>query len=140
MSKRKRENAYRNDVFASWRHDENYKCKNEDSRKTKSFVAIPHSLLMNNNFMSLSPKSKVLYMYMMDYANGQKYFEFPHSIYSQIMTNQGFIDCRKQLVEQGFIEEVSNGRYVRKPNKYMFSSKWKKIDIEPKEKKHKFSQ
>lgn len=138
MSKRKVENAYRNDVFASWRHDENYKCKTEDSRKAKSFVAIPHTLLMNNNFQRLSPSAKELYIYMMDYANSLKEFEFPHSIYIKLMSNQGFINSRKQLFEHGFIEEIANGRFTREANKYMFSTKWKKIEIKEKEKKHKF--
>ena len=135
---KKREKAYRNDVFASWRHDENYKCKNEEAGKAKSFVAIPHTLLMNNNFKSLSPSAKELYIYMMDYANSLKEFEFPHSIYQKLMSNQGFRNCRKQLFEHGFIEEIANGRFTREANKYMVSTKWKNIEIKEKEKKHKF--
>lgn len=129
---------YRNDVFASWRHDENYKCKNENSKKAKSFVALPHSLLMNDNFKSLSPGAKLLYIYMMDYANSQKYFTFPHSIYENLMSNQGFYNSRNLLIKQGFIEEVTNGRFTREANQYKFSTEWKKLDIVPKRKKHKF--
>lgn len=119
-------------VFASWRHDSNYTSKNG---KINSFVALPHTLLMNQNFIKLKPISKVIYTYMSDYANGLQNFTFPKSIYEKITSKQTFQNSKKELEEFGFIEVIGFGKNTRTKNEYKFSDKWKSITLPEKKKR-----
>lgn len=113
-----------NTPFEPWRYDEKY--KPEKGGKTKSFVALPHSLLMNKRYKKLKSSSQMIYTYMTDYANGGEYTKFPKSIYTEITTCQTFNNAIKELVENGFIEIAENGRFTRTENIYRFIDKWKK--------------
>lgn len=117
-------------VFASWRHDTGYKSKNN---KINSFIALPHTLLMNENFIRLKPTSKMIYIYMTDYANGLQYFTFPKSIYEKITTRQTFQNGKEELEKFGFIEVVGFGKNTRTENEYKFIDKWKTIKLPEKE-------
>ena len=57
-------------AFLPWCHDANYveRKKNGNFEKVKRFVALPRSLLKNINFQSLQPISKIIYIYMLDWA------------------------------------------------------------------------
>ena len=122
-------------VFATWKHDVNYKASRGE--KLNSFVGLPHSLLMNKNFLQLNPTSKLVYIYMLDYSNGEIETTFPQSIYSKITCKSSFENAKKELTKYGFIEEVANGRFTRTENIYKFSDKWKTLDIPPKRKNYK---
>lgn len=128
--KRDKENKMR--VFASWRHNEQYKSKNN---KINSFVALPHTLLMNENFIRLKQTTKVIYIYMTDYANGLQSFTFPKSIYEKITTKQTFQNAKDELEKLGFIEVVGFGKNTRTENEYKFIDKWKTIKLPEKEKR-----
>lgn len=136
MSKSKaRELAKKMKVFPPWRHNENYSVKNENSQKKKSFVPIPHTLLMNENFIRLKPSSKIIYIYMTDYANGEEYTIFPKSVYGKITSKQTFASSIKELTKFGFIETVVFGKSTRTENKYRFIDKWKTTKTAEKEKR-----
>ena len=136
MSKRKRKmEENKMIVFANWRHDSEYTSK---GNKAKSFVALPHTLLMNENFIRLRPTSKMIYIYMTDYANGLQYFTFPKSIYEKITTKQTFQNAKKELIEHGFIEVIGYGKNTIDMNQYKFIDKWKTIILPPKNKRETF--
>lgn len=84
------------EVFAYWRCDDNSNCK---KTKEKSFVALPHTLIMNQNFINLKDKTKMIYIYMSDYSNGLQTFNFPASVYEKIVSRQGFQNALKELLE-----------------------------------------
>ena len=130
MGRKKNKNENKLKVFADWRHDKNYK-----GNKVKSFVALPHSLLMNETFKRLRPSSKIIYMYMTDYSNGLQDFIFPKSIYEKITTKRTFENARKELEKYGFIEVTVFGKNTRTENQYRFISKWKTIILPKKEKR-----
>lgn len=113
-----------NIVFAPWRHDEKY--KPEKGKKAKCFVALPHSLLMNNRYINLKASTQKIYTYMTSYANGGEYTKFPKSIYTKITTTQTFNTAIKELIENGFIEIEVHGKNTRTENLYRFIDKWKK--------------
>ena len=111
-------------IYASYRDDKEYYEKQHIKR---TFMALPHSLLMNKNFLALRYSSKIIYMYMTDYSKGNKSFKFPYSIYSKITTKATFETSKNELIKYGFIEEVANGKNTRTANIYEFSSRWKDI-------------
>jgi len=119
-------------IYADYRDDKEYY---ERNKIKQSFVGLPHSLLMNGNFLRLSDKAQLLYIYMTDYANGEIYFTFPHSVYSKLMCNEAFRKMKKELITYGFIEEVENGKFTRTENKYKFIGKWKDTKREEKKKR-----
>lgn len=112
-------------VFTSWRHNENYQMLGENKKKKMSFAPMPHTLLMNENFIRLSDSSKKIYLYMTDYANGQETTTFPRSIYERITTKQTFSKSIKQLNDYGFIEIIGFGKNTRTENIYKFIGDWK---------------
>ena len=122
-------------VFAKWRHNENYQMLGENKKKKLSFVPIPHTLLMNENFIRLKDSSKKIYLYMTDYANGQEITTFPKSIYEKITTKETFSNAIKELVEYGFIEIIGFGKNTRTANIYKFIDKWKYIKLPEKQKR-----
>ena len=120
-------------VFAKWRHDENYKPKDP---KSKSFAPTTHTMLMNDNYINLKPTTKIIYLYMTDFANGLQETTFPYSIYKHITTIETFKRAKKELIDKGFIEEIKNGRFTRTENVYKFIDKWKTLK-QPKKQKRK---
>ena len=98
----------------------NYKLKD----KNKKFVQIFHNQLCNNYFLKLSSNSKILYIYMLDYSNGNIETEFPHRIYKQLMTTPTFNKCIEELENNGFIEIKKRGKFNHKPNVYKFTDNW----------------
>ena len=98
-------------------------------------ISIPHSLLINGNFMLLKPMSKIIYLYMLDYSFGSKTTCFPKSEYTQITNCEGFANAIKELCEKGFIEVKDSRKGL--PNLYEFSEKWKDIKTIYKSKREK---
>ena len=125
-------NANERSIYADYKDDKEYYKLNKIKA---SFCAITHSMLMNDNFMQLSEKAKILYFYMTDYANGQKTFTFPKSVYGKIMCNETFKQKKNELIAYGFIEEKANGKNTRTENIYEFTGKWKNIKRPTKKKR-----
>lgn len=92
--------------------------------KNKKFVQVYHNQLFNKNFMEMTDKSQMLYIRMLDYANGSQETSYPHRIYKTSMTTPTFLKCIKQLTDKGFLEVVEHGKFNHKPNKYKFIDKW----------------
>lgn len=98
----------------------------------KKFVPMYNSLLTNENFISLTPLAKSIYLYMRLYSYGKIEFDFPQRIYKTICSNGGFDKARNQLFENGFItyqyyegiNETTTGNYNTKKIKYRFSDRW----------------
>ena len=122
-------------VFTKWRHDENYQMLGENKKKKLSFVPMPHTLLMNENFIRLKDSSKKIYLYMTDYANGQETTTFPKSIYEKITTKATFSNAIKELVAYGFIEIIAFGKNTRTANIYKFIDDWKYKKLPEKQKR-----
>lgn len=95
--------------------------------KEKRFIRLGASLLRCEQFASLSSSAKVLYIYMLLNAGGQKKFEMPHSEYKSIMAKNTFLQARNELISSGFVTIAENNANLRKPNLFEFSSEWKKI-------------
>lgn len=107
---------------------------------------IYESMLMSPAFMDLSPRQRLLYVYMKaqyygkrkpgkDYPDapglqGDDLFYFPMStaekygIYSR-MNHMRFYGDIKSLETHGFIKTVASGRITRKKTIYQFSGDWK---------------
>lgn len=138
MKKKPRQNDY----YSSYDNSDNY-------------APVYDGLMKSEQFKALSPKAKHLYisclvrrnekkgqanLHMINKDNGidkgdsdylsaeRGYFTFPH----KCLKEYGFKpnDCYNRLfpalVESGFIEVVSCGKYARKENVYRLSAKWKK--------------
>lgn len=98
--------------------------KHNPKEGNEKFIQVYHDLLMNKNFMSMTPSSKLLYFYMLDYSLGNREFKFPYSIYSKITSRKTFQASIKELTEKGFIEVIVNGKNTRTPNVYKFINNW----------------
>lgn len=122
-------------VFTKWRHNENYKSTSETNKKKNSFAPMPHTLIMSEAFLNLSYSSKVIYLYMTDYANGLETTTFPKSIYEKITTKQTFSNSIQELTEAGFIETIVFGKSTRTENWYQFKEDWKYKTLTPKKKR-----
>lgn len=109
-----------------------YRCLSQNEHR---FVALPHSIINHCSFTSLKDKTKLLYLYMTDYSQGNQEFTYPRRIYKNLMCNETFDNAINELIEHGFIEIVSNGGLCNNENIYKFVSKWKTFIPEPKKKR-----
>lgn len=73
----------------------------------------------------LSANAFRLYIMMKSYAKGEVEFKYPHRIYKNIMSNQTFIEARKELIDKGYLEPFITKQFERKENIYRFSGKWR---------------
>ena len=139
MSKNKRDTIKKQNqqsIYQSYRTDVQYDKNQNNKRK---FTGISHSLMINKNFLALKHTSKIVYFYMLDYANGNQTFTFPKRIYSNVVCNSTFDSAKKQLIEYGFIEEVANGKNTRTASIYKFSEKWHNFKVNNKKRQTHFS-
>ena len=128
MQKTKKEKN-KTTVFLPWLHDEAYKIKDKNGnyQKVKRFVGLPHSLLQNKTFQSLTPNATKLYLYMLDWACGQQNITFTRALGLKLMSNKTFYRAIDELEQNGFIE-IERGNFNHTPNKYKFIEKWKLKD------------
>ncbi len=109
--------------------------KQEKSKKTNkqswkgeigdnSFVMIYSSLFTSKAYRDLKPISRDIYIGMVLYAKGNFITEYPYRIYKNICSKATFQTAIKDLVEHGFIEIISSGRFNHRPNNYSFCDKW----------------
>lgn len=111
MSKKKRT------PFASYENEKEYERK---------YIRITHSLLMNKNFLRLKPTSKMLYLYMRDWAYPSNEVTYSISNSGIIMSKNTFLGCIKELENAGFIETIWSNKFSHRPNVYRFINKWYK--------------
>lgn len=116
--------------IAKLKKQENAKRTNKQSWKGEigdnSFVMLYSSLYTSNAYRDLKPISKDIYIGMVLYAKGNFITEYPHRIYKNICSKSTFQISIKSLVEHGFIEVISSGKFNHSPNKYQFCDKWQK--------------
>ena len=110
----------KNAPFKSYEGD---KQKDKHIRKTAT-------MMLSDNYLSLSNSAKVVYDYMKLWACGETEFEYSQSRALMYMSNKTFVKARDELEEKGFIEYVATNQYAHIPNKYKFSDKWKKYKQE----------
>ena len=79
------------------------------------------SALYHENFLRLTASAKMLYIYMGLASRGKTEFEFPKSKYDKILSKDGFLKAKRQLINEGFLEEE---RYRTKATIYRLSNKW----------------
>ena len=94
-----------------------------DNEYQVNYMRITHLQLVCMN--ELTNSAFRLYIMMKDYAKSDTEFTYPHSIFKNIFSNQGFINARTELIEKGYLETFVSHKSVRKENKYRFSSKWR---------------
>lgn len=116
--------------IAKLKKQENAKRTNKQSWKGKigdtSFVMLYSSLYNSNAYRDLKPISKDIYIGMVLYAKGNYITEYPYRIYKNICSKATFQSAIKELVEHGFIEMISSGKFNHRPNEYKFCDKWQK--------------
>lgn len=90
-----------------------------------NFIFITKSMMDNENWLSLTSNSKILYMYMKLWAYGREQFQFAYTLAQNCIKNTKTIhNCINQLVEKGFIDIVSISRKVGYGTTYKFSDRW----------------
>lgn len=119
---------HNNNVFASWKHDATYKIKDKNGNfeKTKRFIGIPHSLLMNEKVKKMKPSTFKVYVYLLDFACDNQTITFSYSMAQNITTRPTFKNAIDELVKEGFLEIVQHGKFNKTPNVYKFIDDWKK--------------
>lgn len=97
----------------------------EGSKQKDKHIRLTKSMLDNENFKSLKPNSKILYIYMKLWACGKEEFDYSISLGSNIVSPATAISSTRELVQKGFIDRVyfSEGG-GHKPNRYKLSNKW----------------
>ena len=101
-----------------------YESANENSDYEVGYIRMLDLQLVCMN--ELSANAFRLYIMMKSYANGNVEFEFPHRIYKNLFCNETFKKTRQELIDYGYIEPFISCKDVIKPNRYRFSSKWRK--------------
>lgn len=102
-----------------------------EGKKTKEkHIRLTKSMLLDENYISLSYSSKVIYNYMKLWASGNIEFDYAKSLptISKISSESTTLKCIRELINKGFIERVyfsSGGGH--KSNRYKFSDNWKKF-------------
>lgn len=100
-----------------------YERSQDDNVYEKGYIRLVHIQLVCMN--DLSNSAFRLYIMMKSYAKGDTEFEYPHRLFKNILSKQGFINARKELIDKGFIEPFISHASCRQANKYKFSGKWR---------------
>jgi hypothetical protein len=91
----------------------------------KRYIRMGNTQMCSKMMMDLPASAFRVYCYMKLEAKGCKQFEFPYAKYRSYMSKHTFLDAKKKLIANGFIDEVQNNRNLRKANIYAFSDRWK---------------
>jgi len=79
------------------------------------------------NFLNLSDRAKMLYIYMRLWSNGKPTILFAAALARNFgMDSKTFRKSRDELVEHGFIEYLNShcAADMRQTGQYQFSSRW----------------
>lgn len=101
-------------------------------------AAVYASMMQSKAWHNLSNNARVLYLYMKLQLYGAKIKDHPETdfyfntamaqkTYGLYSNMAQFRKDRQQLIDNGFIDVVENGRFTRTKNVYRFSSRWKEI-------------
>lgn len=104
--------------FSPWQS-----CK--DNGIEERYIRLGNSQLLHPAMLSLSDRSRTIYIYMLLESGGNMQFTFPRSKIIKLMGIDTFMKARSELIEKGFIKEKQNNFNIRKPNIYEFSDAWK---------------
>ena len=88
------------------------------------YVSIAETMILHENFISLSSSAKTLYLYMKYWACGKEEITYASSLAEKYMTKPTFRKARDELVNKGFLKYVECGKFSRTPNIYKFISDW----------------
>ncbi len=93
--------------------------------KPDSFARVYRSLFEDERFKKLSPMARLIYIHMVMHSgvNPSK-FTYARGMYSKICSPDTFARAKRELKDNGFIEEVA--RYRSSPNIYELSAKWQR--------------
>lgn len=103
-----------------WKYDHKIDTATNDTK----YVTMYHSQLFHKKFTSMKSNSQLLYIRMLDYSNGKQITTYPYKIYKDLISKPTFLECRDELVKNGFIEIVECGKFNRRANKYKFIDDW----------------
>ena len=116
--------------IAKLKKQENSKRTNKQSWKGEigdnSFAMIYSSLYNSNAYRDLKPISKDIYIGIVCYSKGNYITEYPYRIYKTRCSKGAFQTAIKDLVEHGFIDIISSGKFNHRANEYRFCDKWHK--------------
>jgi len=88
------------------------------------YVSVTETMMLHDNFISLSSSATKLYLYMKYWSCGKEEITYSSSLAEKYMTKPTFIKARNELVDKGFIKYLECGRFSRTPNIYKFISDW----------------
>ena len=101
-----------------------YECNTSDLKD--NYCILTKSMLTNENYLSLTNSSKILYIYMKLWSIGNKTFQFSYNLATNIIKNRKTIyNSLNELEQKGFIEVISKSKQVGFGTKYCLSNKWK---------------
>lgn len=92
----------------------------------KKYTRLGDSLLTHEKVRELQPGAFKVYVYMTLMCKGYQDFTLPYSVYSKFTTKPAFSRAIKELTKAGLIEVTEKNGNLRKPNKYRFSTKYRK--------------
>lgn len=92
------------------------------------YIRLGNSQLLHPAIKSLPPLAFKIYTYMLLESGGKKTFTFPYSRYKDLVSKQGFLLIKAELIERGLIQEVQNNANRRKANIYEFVDDWKRYE------------
>ena len=101
----------------------------ESNYKHENFARLYRSVAENERFLSVSNTAKIIYLLMILECNGNSRTtcKYPHSRYIRICTKQTFIKAKRELIENGFIEEI---HFPKRASIYKLCDDWK-LDVIP---------
>ena len=94
--------------------------------KEGRFVQVGNSLLLSEAFQKLSMGARNLYLCMAMESGGKRAFTFPQSAGKKYgFPPRSMRRYQQELLDAGFVELESSGRFTREKNAYLFSTQWR---------------
>lgn len=94
--------------------------------KEGRFVQVGNSLLLSPDFQGLSMGARCLYLCAAMEAGGRRNFTFPQTAAKKYgISPRSMRRYIKELVDAGFIDMETSGRWTRESNHYLFSMRWR---------------
>lgn len=107
-----------------------YECSNYEEGLRDNFIMLTKSMMMNKNYLSLSPNSMKLYQYMKLWSCGKKEFKYSYTLAEEIIGSRSTIyRSILELESKGFIIRKQVSKKVGYATLYEFSDNWYKNNI-----------
>ncbi len=110
--------------------------KSRKPEKHHNFTMFFNEIIDSNAFKALGNSARVVYLLLLRQKNGrpdQPTVKFPYKDARKYLNGSTFSKAINDLVRIGFIDlevAVKIGSDIRQPNVYLFSHRWKALDIQ----------